>query len=56
MTRFSVAGCEFFSNMKEKTKIVKSLQRKYGKVNIETHNDMILYSSRITEADMRSSL
>jgi hypothetical protein len=56
MTRFSVAGCEFFNNMKEKTRIVQSLQKKYGKVNINIENDMILYSSRITEAEMRSSL
>jgi hypothetical protein len=56
MTRFSVVGCEFFNNMKEKTKIVQSLQKKYRKVNIEVDKDMILYSSRVSESEMRSYL
>lgn len=49
----AIAGCEFFSSMKEKSRIINQLQRKYNKVKINIDNDMILYSSMIHENEAR---
>jgi hypothetical protein len=52
MTKLSIAGCEFFSNMKEKTRLINSIQKRYKdhKVLFSTvGSDMLYFSTSIKE-------
>jgi hypothetical protein len=54
MTKLSIAGCEYFSNIKEKTRLINSVKKKYKdhKVMFSTVGDGILYfSTSIKEND-----